>query len=75
MEKDLTEPYLTVNEVALMVRLSVVTIRRYTAADKIPYHRIYRAIRYKRSEIERWVEANKATSAENQNEKNDGGKV
>jgi excisionase family DNA binding protein len=74
MEKDLTEPYLTVNEVALMVRLSVVTIRRYTAAGKIPYHRIYRAIRYKRSEIERWVENKEAASTENQNDKNCEGK-
>jgi len=50
------ETYLTVNEVAVMLKLSAQTIRRYTRKKEIPYHKIFRAVRYKKSEIEQWVE-------------------
>ena len=58
------ETYLTVKEVAAMVQLSVITIRRYTARNEIPFHKIYRAVRYKKSEIEQWVEKRGASSAD-----------
>jgi len=48
--------YLTVNEVAEFLRLSVQTIRRYTMKNEIPFHKINRAVRYKKSEIEKWVD-------------------
>jgi len=48
--------YLTAKEVAAFVRLSLQTIRRYTMNKKIPFHKIDRAVRYKKSEIEEWVE-------------------
>ena len=54
------EPYLTVKEVAVIVRLSVPTIRRYTMNKEIPFHKINRAVRYKKSEIELWVEQRKS---------------
>ena len=57
------ETYLTVKEVALMVQLSIVTIRRYTMRNEIPFHKIYRAVRYKKSEIEQWVEKKDKTLA------------
>jgi len=50
------ETYLTVNEVAVFLKLSAQTIRRYTRKKEIPYHKIFRAVRYKKSEIEQWVE-------------------
>ena len=50
------ETYFTAREVAEFVRLSVQTIRRYTMNKKIPFHKINRAVRYKKSEIEEWVE-------------------
>jgi excisionase family DNA binding protein len=60
----LVETYLTVKEVALMVKLSVITIRRYTARKKIPFHKIFRAVRYKKSEIEQWVEKRGGSTAD-----------
>jgi len=72
------EEYLTVNQVARMVQLSVVTIRRYTAKNEIPFHRINkRTVRYKKSEIEEWVEKRGAATVEatdtNQSKEIDGG--
>ena len=57
------EAYLTVTDVALMVRVSVQTIRRYTMKKEIPFHKINRMVRYKKSEIEEWVENRAASSA------------
>jgi len=48
--------YLTAVEVAEMVRLTVQTIRRYTMKKEIPFHKINRTVRYKKTEIEQWVE-------------------
>ena len=49
------EEYLTVFEVAALLKVSVQTIRRFTMLKKIPFHKIGRAVRYKKSEIELWV--------------------
>ena len=54
------ELYMTAKEVAALVRLSEQTIRRYTMLKQIPYHKIIRAVRYKRDEIELWVEEREA---------------
>ena len=50
------ETYLTVDEVAAALKLSVQTIRRYVLKREIPFHKINRAVRFKASEIEWWVE-------------------
>jgi len=57
------DTYLTVSEVAELVKLSVQTIRRYTMNKEIPFHKINRAVRYKKTEIEQWVEKREATKA------------
>ena len=67
------ETYLTVNEVAELVKLSVQTIRRYTMNREIPFHKIYRAVRYKKSEIEQWIEKREAGKAKAQKEETQGG--
>ena len=54
------DTYLTVSEVAELVKLSVQTIRRYTMNKEIPFHKINRAVRYKKTEIESWVEKREA---------------
>jgi len=55
------DTYLTVTEVAELVKLSVQTIRRYTMDKEIPFHKIHgRAVRYKKVEIEDWVEKREA---------------
>ena len=53
------ETYLTANEVAELVKLSLQTIRRYTMNKEIPFHKINRVVRYRKSEIEQWVEKRK----------------
>jgi excisionase family DNA binding protein len=50
------ETYLTVEEVAAAVKFSVQTIRRYVLREEIPYHKIKRAVRFRPSEIELWIE-------------------
>jgi len=50
------ETYLTVEEVAAVLKLSVQTIRRYVLKREIPFHKVNRAVRFKPSEIEWWVE-------------------
>jgi len=57
------DTYLTVKEVAAIVQLSVPTIRRYTMKNEIPFHKINRAVRFKKSEIEEWVEKREAAKA------------
>jgi excisionase family DNA binding protein len=66
------ETYLTVKDVAVLVQLSIQTIRRYTMNKEIPFHKINRAVRYKKSEIELWVEKREAAKAKGQNENLDG---
>ena len=62
------DTYLTANEVALLVKLSLQTIRRYTMNKEIPFHKISRAVRYKQSEIEQWVEKREAAKAKEQDD-------
>ena len=66
------ETYLTAKEVAALMRLSLATIRRYTMKNQIPYHRINRTVRYKKAEIEQWVESGDLFgSSESGDEKHD----
>ena len=58
------DTYLTVREVAELVKLSVQTIRRYTMNREIPFHKINRAVRYKKTEIELWVEKREQAKAD-----------
>jgi excisionase family DNA binding protein len=68
------DTYLTVKEVAELVKLSVQTIRRYTMNKEIPFHKIHdRAVRFRKSEIEEWVEKRKAEKAKAQKEEPQGG--
>jgi len=62
------DAYLTADEVASFLKLSLQTIRRYTMLNQIPFHKINRAVRYKKSEIELWVEKGEAAKAKEQNE-------
>ena len=55
------ETFLTVDGVAEILQLSVQTIRRYTMNKEIPFHKINRSVRYKKSEIEEWVEKRNST--------------
>jgi excisionase family DNA binding protein len=50
------EIYLTIDELAGMVKLSQQTIRRYVLRREIPYHKIKKVVRFRPSEIERWID-------------------
>jgi len=47
--------FLTVNEVAEFLKVSVQTIRRFTMNGEIPFHKIKRMVRYDKFEIEEWA--------------------
>ena len=51
------ETYLTIDELAAALKLAVQTIRRYVLNREIPYHKIRKVIRFKPSEVERWIES------------------
>ena len=50
------EVYLTIEELAVMLKLSEQTIRRYVLNRVIPYRKIRTAIRFRLSEIEKWID-------------------
>ncbi|MDR2943067.1 MAG: helix-turn-helix domain-containing protein [Treponema sp.] len=54
------ETYWKVNEVATAIQVSEQTVYRYVAKGEIPYHKLSRAVRFKPSEIEIWMEGRKA---------------
>jgi excisionase family DNA binding protein len=54
------ETYWKVNEVAAAIQVSEQTVYRYVANGEIPFHKLNRAVRFKPSEIENWMESRKA---------------
>jgi excisionase family DNA binding protein len=54
------ENYWKVREVAEALQISVQTVYRYVANGEIPCHKLDRSVRFKPSEIERWVESKAA---------------
>jgi len=50
------ETYLTIEELADYLRLAEQTIRRWVLNHEIPYHKIKRVIRFRISEIEKWID-------------------
>jgi excisionase family DNA binding protein len=50
------ETYLTIGEMAEYIKLSEQTIRRYVLNKTVPYHKIHRAVRFRVSEIEKWID-------------------
>jgi excisionase family DNA binding protein len=53
--EDGMENYLTIEELAVMLKLSKQTIRRYVLNRTIPFRKIRTAIRFRLSEIEKWI--------------------
>jgi len=49
------EVYLTTEELAVMLKLSEQTIRRYVLNRVIPFRKIKTAVRFRLSEIEKWI--------------------
>ena len=52
------ETYLTIEEVAEYLKLAEQTIRRWVLNREIPFHKIKKVIRFRVSEIEKWIDEN-----------------
>ena len=50
------ETYLTIEELAEYLKLAEQTIRRWVLNREIPYRKIKRVIRFRVSEIEKWID-------------------
>jgi excisionase family DNA binding protein len=50
------ETYLTIGELAEYIKLSEQTVRRYVLNRTVPYHKIHKAVRFRVSEIEKWID-------------------
>ena len=50
------ETYLNTKELGEYLHIAEQTIRRWVMNDEIPYHRIHNVIRYRISEIEKWID-------------------
>jgi excisionase family DNA binding protein len=58
MENNLFE-MVNVIEAASILGVKAWTIRQWVSMRKIPFYRVGRLVRFKVSELERWVDANK----------------
>jgi excisionase family DNA binding protein len=67
------ETYWKVNEVAAALQISAQTVYRYVANGEIPFHKLNRAVRFKPSEIESWIESRMPGAMAARNENLDGG--
>jgi excisionase family DNA binding protein len=47
---------MTVKDVAEYMRLSEQTIQRYVLNREIPFHKVKKVIRFRRSEIDKWID-------------------
>jgi len=50
------ETYLTIEELAAHLKLAVQTIRRYVLNREIPFCKIKKVIRFRLSDIKKWIE-------------------
>ena len=50
------ETYLTIEEMAVYLKLAEQTIRRWVLNREIPYRKIKKVIRFRVSEIEKWID-------------------
>jgi excisionase family DNA binding protein len=51
------EEYLTIFEVARITKYAVGTLRKLVLRRQIPFHRIRRSLRFRRSELELWIQS------------------
>jgi excisionase family DNA binding protein len=66
------ETYLTVEELAVYLKLAEQTIRRWVLNREIPFHKIKSAIRFRVSEVEKWIDENGYKLPEEQGESIEG---
>jgi len=66
------ETYLTIEELAEYLKLAVQTIRRYVLNREIPFYKIKKVIRFRLSEIEKWIDGGAKVPAVTGIEEQDG---
>jgi excisionase family DNA binding protein len=54
------ETYLTVDELAAYFKVAEKTVRRWILNRDVPFHKINNSVRFRLSEIEKWVETKDA---------------
>jgi excisionase family DNA binding protein len=50
------ETYLTIEEAAAYLKLAPQTIRKYVLNKSIPYRKVQKSVRFRLSEIEKWID-------------------
>jgi excisionase family DNA binding protein len=50
------ETYMTIEEVAAYLKLAQQTIRKYVLNKSIPYRKVQKSVRFRLSEIEKWID-------------------
>jgi excisionase family DNA binding protein len=53
------ETYLTIEEVAAYLKVAEKTIRKWVFNREIPFRKIHKAVRFRLSEIEMWIDGEK----------------
>jgi excisionase family DNA binding protein len=56
MQRACMEILLTAKELAAALKLTEQTVQRYVLRKEIPFHKIMRAVRFRSSEINRWID-------------------
>ena len=59
---------MTIEELAGYLKIAEQTIRRWVLNREIPYHKIHKAIRFRLSEIEKWVDGGGVNTAPAEND-------
>jgi excisionase family DNA binding protein len=67
------ETYCTIEEVAKYLNYAEKTIRKWVLNKEIPYHKIHKTIRFRLSEIEKWVDSGGAHGAGEESEASESG--
>ena len=50
------ETYMTIEELAAYLKMAEKTIRKWVFNRAVPFHKINKAVRFRLSEIEKWVD-------------------
>jgi len=54
------EPYMTVAEIAEHLRVAPATVRRWAQSGEAPHYKIVGSVRFRASEVQRWIETGTA---------------
>jgi excisionase family DNA binding protein len=66
------ETYLTVEELAVYFKLTAQTVRRWILNNEVPFHKVNHSVRFRLSEIEKWVGNNELVKKAKETEPSEG---